>query len=424
MFIHVIKQGENLWQLSRRYGVSVQQIAAANGLAHPEAVVVGLALVIPARHPEQYVVQTGDNLWAIAQRFGVTVQAILQSNKIATPSQIYPGLVIKIPEKSKPIIDVNAFSIQFDAAGAQEVRDFGGYLTYLCPFGYRIKADGTLESVNDEGLIQAAQSRNVVPLMAITNFTAQELGSNVAHAILSSTELQDKLLSNILSTMRRKGYKGLNIDFENVLPSDREAYNQFLRRTVNRLHPENYLVSSSLAPKTSGTQKGLLYEAHDYAAHGEILDFVVLMTYEWGYRFGPPQAISPIDQIRAVLEYATKVIPVNKILMGFQLYARDWLVPHVKGQQANTFSMQEAVALAVQHGSEIHYETRTQTPFFRYTDAQGRHHEVWFEDARSAQAKFDLVKTYHLRGISYWVLGYPFPQNWLLLEDNFNIKKQ
>jgi spore germination protein len=71
----------------------------------------------------------------------------------------------------------------------------------------------------------------------------------------------------------------------------------------------------------------------------------------------------------------------------------------------------------------IQYDTTAESPYFRYTDAQGRRHEVWFEDARSAQAKFDTVKSYNLRGISYWALGYPFPQNWALLEDNFTVKK-
>jgi spore germination protein len=36
-------------------------------------------------------------------------------------------------------------------------------------------------------------------------------------------------------------------------------------------------------------------------------------------------------------------------------------------------------------------------------------HEVWFEDTRIAQEKFDTVKAYDLKGISYWALGYPFP---------------
>jgi spore germination protein len=421
MHIHVIQSGENLWLLSQRYGVSINQIVTANGLADPNSLAIGQALVIP--QPSEYVVKQGDNLWRIAQRFGTTVQAIMQVNHITNPNQIHVGQVLRIPEKYKPTIEVNAFTNIFDAATTQEVRDVGRLLTYLSPFGYRMKSDGTLESINDTVQIQAAETNQVVPIMVITNFSATEAGSNLAHTILNSTELQDKLLDNVITTMKSKGYRGLNIDFENVLPSDREHYNQFLRRAVNRLHAEKYFVSSSLAPKTSGEQKGLLYEAHDYRAHGEILDFVVLMTYEWGYRLGPPQAISPIDQIRAVLNYAVSVIPRNKILMGLQLYARDWLLPHVKGQQAETFSMQEAVHRAIQNGAAIHYDVRSQSPFYRYIDKQGRTHEVWFEDARSTQAKFDLVKNHNLRGVSYWVLGYPFPQNWLLLEHNFNIRK-
>lgn len=147
------------------------------------------------------------------------------------------------------------------------------------------------------------------------------------------------------------------------------------------------------------------------------------MTYEWGYRLGPPQSISPLNQIRRVLDYAVTVIPRNKIFMGFQLYARDWLLPHVQGQEAETFDMQEAIRRAIKYGAVIHYDQTSQTPFYRYEDEQGRTHEVWFEDARSAQAKFDTVKDYGLRGISYWVLGYPFPQNWILLEDNFRVRK-
>lgn len=109
--------------------------------------------------------------------------------------------------------------------------------------------------------------------------------------------------------------------------------------------------------------------------------------------------------------------------MGFQLYARDWVIPHVQGQEAETYSPQEAVSRAIKYGAAIQYDSVAASPFFRYTDEQGRGHEVWFEDARSAQAKFDTIKQYNLRGVSYWVLGYPFPQNWVLLEDNFNIKK-
>ncbi|REB05331.1 hypothetical protein DVB69_15625 [Sporosarcina sp. BI001-red] len=111
-------------------------------------------------------------------------------------------------------------------------------------------------------------------------------------------------------------------------------------------------------------------------------------------------------------------------MMDFEIYARDWLLPFVQGQEAETFSPQEATLRAIQHQVAIQYDSVAQSPFYRYNDAAGHTHEVWFEDARSAQAKFDLVKKYNLRGISYWVLGYPFPQSWLLLEDNFTIRKR
>lgn len=468
MQIHIIQRGETLWLLSERYGVSISQIATVNELPNPNSLVIGQALVIPNPNNE-YVVEPGDSLRGIAQRYGIPVQqlmrangitnpalvfpgqvltipvshtvkpgetlsmiarrygttvpAIVRANGITDPNLIYPGRVLRVPDKFKPVIDVNAFTDRVTRDAAEEVVRVSRYLTYMSPFGYRIRPDGSLEPLNDSELIQAAISSQVVPMMTVTNFSATELGSQLAHTILSSPELQNTLLTNIINTMKSKKYAGVNIDFENVLPSDRELYNQFLRRAVARLHPEGFFVSSSLAPKSSGEQKGLLYEAHDYPAHGHILDFVILMTYEWGYRLGPPQPISPIDQIKAVLDYAVTVIPRHKILMGFQLYARDWRLPHVQGQVAETFSVQEAIRRAVKYGAEILYDQKSQSPFYRYVDEQGQRHEVWFEDARSAQAKFQLARDYNLRGISYWVLGYPFPQNWVLLANQFHIRK-
>lgn len=422
MQIHVVHPGETLWLIAQRYGVPVTEIVAANQLESPSKLVSGLALVVPT--PTQtHTVQPGENLTQIARRYGTTVEEINNSNQIQNPSMIISGTILTIPI-SKPVIDVNAYTINTGETGAREIQEVGQYLTYWMPFAYTIREDGELNSIDDTEMLKSAAAENIVPVIAITNFSATDAGSSLAHSVLASTDIQEVLLTNILKVMKEKGFQGLNIDFENVFPADRENYNQFLQRAVDRLHPEGYSVSTALAPKISGEQKGLLYEAHDYAAHGRIVDFVVLMTYEWGYRLGSPQAISPLNEIKKVLDYAVTVIPRNKILFGFQIYARDWLLPHVQGQEAETFSQQEAIRRAIQYGVVIQYDPVAQSPFYRYTDAEGRNHEVWFEDARSAQAKFDVVKDYNLRGISYWVLGYPFPQNWLLLKDNFTIRKR
>jgi len=423
MLIHVVKSGESLWTIARMYGVSTSSIISVNELSMPDRLVIGQALVIPTGDA-YHTVRSGESLWSIAQRYGTTVQALVQANDITNPSLIYPGMVLRISMRYRPVIDVNGYIYRLGSPAAPIIRGVGEFMTYICPFAYRIREDGDLEPIDDNPAINAAYSVNAVPLMAITNFTSTELGENLAHVVLSNLQIVERLLENIVSIMRFKGYLGLNIDFENVLPEDRENYNRFIRLAVERLHPLGYSVSSALAPKTSAAQAGLLYTAHDYPAHGSILDFIILMTYEWGYRKGPPRAISPIDQIRLVLDYAVSVIPRNKLFLGFQIYARDWLLPHVQGQEAETFSNKEATERAIRYGAEIQYDTVAQSPFYRYTDAQGRRHEVWFEDARSAQAKFDTVKAYGLRGISYWALGPAFPENWALLGDNFVIRKR
>jgi spore germination protein len=417
--VHIVRRGENLWGIARRYGVSISDIVAANQLRDPNQLMVGQRLVIP-RADQVYVVQPGDTLWQIARRYGTTVEAIARENRI-TDSLIYPGQRLRIP---KPQIEVNGYLTQVDAQGQQIVRDIGEYLTYLTPFRYTIRADGGLNPLNDEGVLAAAREERIAPLIVIANFVQGEFSSELAHAVLANTQVQETLISNILATMRTKGYRGVNFDFEYVLPEDRELYNEFLRRVVARLRPEGFSVSTALAPKISGEQRGLLYAAHDYPAQGQIVDFIVLMTYEWGWAGGPPLAIAPLNEVRRVLDYAVTVIPRDKIVMGMPTYGRDWTLPYVRGGKfAETLSPQEAISRAARYGVSIQYHSLYQSPFFRYVDQQGNEHEVWFEDARSVQAKYAVVKGYRLRGVSYWELTSPFPQNWLVLADNFQVRK-
>jgi spore germination protein len=423
MFIHVVKAGESLWQIANNYHVPMEPIIAANGLTNPNVLVVGEALVIPTEG-SVHVVKSGDTLWKIAQWYGVSEQDLASINNITDPKNILPGAVLIIPKKLRPMAGVNGYIDSFGQTAVPTVRRHAGSLTYLSPFAYLIKEDAELQPVDDEPIIQAAKEKSAAPMMAVTNFTSTSKGENLASSILNNPILVEKLLGNILAVMRQKGYQGLNVDFENVLPADRQAYNNFLERAAARLHAEGYFLSTALAPKTGPEQTGLLYEAHDYPAHGRIADFVILMTYEWGYRKGPPQAISPINQIKKVLNYAVSVIPRNNIYLGFQIYARDWALPHRTGQEAETFSPQKAVERAAQYGAVIQYDAVAASPFYHYTDQNGTIHEVWFEDARSAQAKFNAVKDYGLAGISYWTISPAFPQNWVLLEDNFIVKKR
>lgn len=133
-------------------------------------------------------------------------------------------------------------------------------------------------------------------------------------------------------------------------------------------------------------------------------------------------AVAPIDQVRAVLQYATSVIPANKILMGVPTYGYNWTLPENPQVLATGISPKRAQNLAIQNQVTVRFDPLSASPMFHYYVGQTEH-EVWYEDAKSIMAKFHLIYEMGLRGVSFWVLGQPFPQLWRLVEDTFTVKK-
>ena len=209
------------------------------------------------------------------------------------------------------------------------------------------------------------------------------------------------------------------MDFEFIPEENRDDYTTFVARLATQAHAYNLTVSVALPPKTSADQRGLLYEGIDYGGLGAVADQVLLMTYEWGYTYGPPMAIAPLPNVRRVVEYTLTEIPANKIFLGIPNYAYDWPLPYVRGTTAaTTIGNAQALEIARANGAEIQYDERSQAPFFTY-QTQGTAREVWFEDVRSIQAKFDLIQEYGLAGGGYWNLMRPFRANWVMAGAEF-----
>lgn len=420
MIIHVVKPGESVYSISHLYGVSLNKIVEDNELTDPNQLAAGQTLVV-LEGVRRHVVAQGQTLYAIALLYDVSVNDIIEANSwLSTPSLIHPGQVITIPSRTRKLgtIEVNGYA--YPSTSMNVLRKTLPYLTYLSIFSYNVNPDGSLIPIEDIPLIQAARQARVAPLMVITN---RGFSSDVASAILYSPQAQKVLLDNVMQVLRTKNYAGLGIDFEYIYPSDREAYNNFLRKAVQTVRNAGFTISTALAPKISKDQQGILYEAHDYPVHGRLVDHVIIMTYEWGYTYGPPMAVAPLNQVRKVIGYAVTEIPRQKILMGMPNYGYDWTLPHVSGKAAQTLSNVEAVQLAYRQNAAIQYDPVAQSPYFYYYDANNRQHVVWFEDARSVRAKLMLVNEYGLGGVSYWTIGRYFPQNWLVLNSLYNVRK-
>jgi len=426
MMIHVVQSGDTINSIAEQYGVTPERIIVDNELPNPDNLVIGQSMAI--RFPDVvHTVVAGDTLNSIAQAYDVTVDQIRQNNPKATAQDsLTPGELLVITFAQEEILGnilTNGYAYPF--INRTVLRQTLPFLTYLSLFTYGFTEAGELVPIEDEELIAIAKEFGVGPIMMLAPMTPEGgFDTQIAHDMFVNNEGQNNLINNIIANMQAKGYVGLDIDFEFILPADKELFLSFITNVQSRLEPLGLLTFVALAPKTSGEMTGLLYEAHDYPTIGAVADFVLLMTYEWGYTFGPPMATAPLNNMRTVLDYGVSVIDRDKILMGVPNYAYDWPLPFVKDvTMAESITNQEAISRAAQYGVSIQFDELAQSPFYNYTNAQGINHVVWFDDVRSMNAKLRLIHEYTLTGAGVWQIMNFFPGLWDVVNNIYNITK-
>lgn len=382
-----------------------------------------------------YTVQPGDSLDSIAARYGVSANTIANDNQIPPPYALAVGAALLLTEAAYPLAPTDipiSFSGRPAASGGyaypfirrEVLEQTLPYLTDLFVFSYGFTTEGALipPALDDTFMITLAKNYGTAPILTLTPFGPDGRFSNyLITKVVNNETAKTRLINELVHQVTERGFEGVDIDFEYILAEDKLPFVNFVTDVRTAINELGYPVSVALAPKTSDTQTGLLYEGKDYALLGEAADYVLLMTYEWGYTYGPPMAVAPLNKVREVVEYALTKIPAEKINLGIPNYGYDWTLPFVRGtSKAQSIGNIEAVQIAIAQSVPIQFDEIAQSPFFTYIQ-NNQTHEVWFEDVRSIHGKFGLVREYGLRGMSYWQIMRLFRANWLLQEGEFSI---
>lgn len=415
VLIITVKQGDSIATLSKMYGVPQDKIGADNGIQPGQSLVVGQSLII-LKEDSFVVPNENTTVDRISQQTGISQKTIFRNNFfLGGRQEVEKSSFVVLEYENSPLVEKITGGYAYDFIGIESLYSVINYLTYIMPFTYGFTRDGSLVYADDEYIIRVAKENGVKPIMHLSTLTKDGVfDSNLPTQVFSNSQNRDNLLNNVVQTVIDKDYDGVDVDFEFLPQSESDNYVDFLAQLSERLKELGKILIVALPPKTSDEQRGLLYEGIDYAEIGKYADYTLLMTYEYGYRFGPPLAIAPLPSVRRVVEYAKTRIPSRKLLLGIPNYGYDWTLPFVRGESdAPSISPLEAVDIARQRGVEIMYDEYSQAPYFFYTDDEGREHEVWFEDARSYREKIKLIEEYDLAGGFIWELMRENPQGFV-----------
>ncbi|QSO52257.1 LysM peptidoglycan-binding domain-containing protein [Alicyclobacillus curvatus] len=310
MWIHTVTEGETLRSIAEQYSTTTRELEHFNELQTEEVLVPGQHLLVPSTRDtlaEVYVLRRGDNVARVARKAGVSQTelerwlGIRPAPGSTDSTQAIPGYkslvpwntgsAIAIPKliTQKRAIEVNGYLLpQGNASDARIVQEVGERLTYLCIFSYQAKADGTLTPQPDSQAVSATKTARVQPLMTVTNFDGTQFNTELAHTLMANSSLRRKLIQSTVTMARQRGFSGVNVDFEHMRPTDRPLYNTLIRELGAACRRQGLSISIAMGPKTSDSPTASWMGAFDYKTLGAEVDFLMLMTYEWGWVGGPP----------------------------------------------------------------------------------------------------------------------------------------
>lgn len=218
----------------------------------------------------------------------------------------------------------------------------------------------------------------------------------------------------MIEEILNRGYDGVNINFEDVRPRDRQALSAFMSAVWGRLQ-DRYIVTMAVPAKVRENPEHGWSGAFDYPALQRSVHYLVPMAYDFHWSTGAPGPVAPVEWVDSVVRYTLSAVPAEKILLGVPFYGYDWL-DTTQPNRARAVRWAQAQEMAASHGASIEWSTSwTASPFFRYIDDDGQRRIVFFENRESLQAKLELVPEYGLAGAAFWRLGQEAPEAWSVI---------
>lgn len=278
----------------------------------------------------------------------------------------------------------------------------------LSPRWFFLDENNMIKSNVDKNLIDFAKD-NSIPIWPLVG---NRFNADLTHRLLSDPAKRESLVQKLVNEASSYGLAGLNIDFENVQPSDREYLNAFFASLYSKLKNKGILLSINVSPDL-GTD---WTEAFDYETLGNNADYIVLMAYDEHWNGSSnPGSVSSLPWLESGVRKLMKVVNKDKIIVALPTYTRDWsLSDPVNG--TNDISMHRQGQIYRSNQQNLKWDSSISQYTLTYTNA-GVRRKIWTEDSRSLSAKVRLLEKLDLAGYAYWHMGSETSDIWTAIDN-------
>jgi peptidoglycan-N-acetylglucosamine deacetylase len=315
---------------------------------------------------------------------------------------LHPKTAARVKTNS-PI--VFGFYVNWDPASMVSLRMHLAHLTHLVPEWLILRnAQGDLDDQSDPTVMAIAAQAKLPILAQVTNYRDGWQPGEL-RKILHDAGARAALIDNIYRNLTEHRFAGVNVDFEDLTPPDRQPLVAFMRQLRAKLQPAGLLLTAIVPIED---------QAYDLKQLAQAGDYLVPMVYDEHYQSGEPGPIASQPWFQKQIDRLGQIAPPEKIVIGIGNYGYDWTIGGT-GSAETAFG--EVMSQAASNRAGIAWDPGMANPVNRY-ESGGQRHEIWFLDAVTALNQARGVAEGGFRGIALWRLGAEDPDLWNVLQPN------
>ena len=235
--------------------------------------------------------------------------------------------------------------------------------------------------------------------------------------ILNSYNLRTKVINDIVNLAIRYELDGINLDFENMNTSDKDAFSRFVIELKPKLQEAGIILSVDVTAPDGGSNWSNCYDRN---VIGDVADYIVFMAYDqYGISATTPGTTAGYNWVETSLKkfIDREEIDSNKIILGVPFYTRLW--EESNGKATSKIVNMKSVEEVLPNSVNKQWNEDLKQYYVEYTQ-DGKIYKMWIEDETSLRHKVSLVKQYNLAGVASWEKDRETSNVWSMIKEELN----
>ncbi|WP_443945419.1 glycosyltransferase [Pedobacter sp. AW1-32] len=303
-----------------------------------------------------------------------------------------------------------AFYVNWAGSASNSISDLKrniGHLDMIATESFFLNGDSIVDKT-DTAALNVIHKGKKMAIAVVSNYNKDHWDGQAVRRLLNNSGAQQKLIGDLISLVKRHGYKGINIDFEELNLENTDRFNQFMSNLYTQFHAEKLIVSQDISPENDDYNPQILQHYNDY---------IVLMAYDQHTDQSNAGDISHQEWVEEKLDDICDKVDADKVILALACYGYDW----PKNNVGIPVTYEKAMTVAVNYKSKVQFNPESANLNFTYKDGSGIEHEVYFTDAAT---NFNLIRKaddWGIAGIALWRLGSEDRRVWNFISDDLSL---